>query len=116
MARRKPSSEHEPAEFAARRIALIGAGMAVTLVILSAIIFLATQRRSAERNADVAAGGEVPAPRLQAAPLDDYAHYLAEKRAQLASAAWIDRDHRFAHIPIEQAMDDVARNSGTAKP
>lgn len=116
MAKRKPSPEHEPAEFAARRIALIGAGMAVTLVILSSIILIATQRRSAEREAIVAGGGEVPTPRLQAAPLDDYAHYLAEKRARLESTGWIDRDHRIAHIPIEHAMDDIAREHKPAKP
>jgi len=117
MARRKPSIEHEPAEFAARRIALIGAGMAVTLIILSAIIFAVVHPpRSAQRNAFVAGGGDAPAPRLQTDPLDDYARYYAAKRAQLESTGWVDREHHIAHVPIEQAMDDIARQGGTAKP
>jgi hypothetical protein len=117
MARRKPRPEHEPAEFAARRIALVGAGMGITLVILSAIILAVIhQPRSPQRNAFVAGGGDVPSPRLQAQPIEDYAHYFAEKRAQLESAGWIDREHRIAHIPIEQAMDQIARQQGAPKP
>ena len=113
MAKRKLSVEHESAEFAARRIALIGVGMAVTLIVLSAIIFAVVHPpRSAQRNAFVVGGGDVPAPRLQAAPIDDYAHYAATKRAQLESTGWVDREHHIAHIPIEQAMDDIARQTG----
>ncbi len=109
MAKRKPSPQHEPAEFAARRIAWIGTGMGVILALLSAIILAVVhQPRSAQRNAFVAGGGEVPSPRLQTEPIEDYAQYVAKKRAQLESSGWIDREHRIAHIPIEQAMDDVA--------
>ncbi len=118
MARRKKSSpDHEPAEFAARRILLIGAGLLVSVVVLSAIVLaVIRQPHSAQRNAFVAGGGDVPSPRLQTKPGDDYAHYLAEKRAQLESSGWIDAEHRVAHIPIEQAMDDIARRSGATNP
>ncbi|HEX4479711.1 MAG TPA: hypothetical protein VH082_02785 [Rudaea sp.] len=117
MAKRKKTLEHEPAEFAARRILLIGAGLLVSVVVLSAIILaVVRQPHSAERNAFVAGGGDVPSPRLQPKPADDYAHFLAEKHAQLESSGWIDSEHRVAHIPIEQAMDDVARQSGVTKP
>lgn len=117
MAKRERAPEHEPAEFAARRILQIGAGLLVSVVALSALILaIFHQPHSAQRNAFVAGGGDVPLPRLQAAPIDDYAHYIAEKRAQLEGSGWIDRDHRIAHIPIEQAMDDVARRSGAPNP
>jgi hypothetical protein len=112
--RRKHTPEHEPAEFAARRIALIGAGLLVSLVVMSAIILaVVRQPHSAQRNAFVAGGGDIAAPRLQATPVDDYAHYLAGKRALLESAGWVDREQRIAHIPIERAMDDMARTAET---
>ena len=108
--------EHEPAEFAARRIALLGGGLLLSVVILAAAIQAVVRGpHSAERNAVVAGGGEVPSPRLQTQPIEDYAHYFAEKRAQLDSVGWIDRERGIAHIPIEQAMDDVARQQ-EAKP
>jgi hypothetical protein len=111
--RRKQAPEHEPAEFAAGRVAFIGGGLLVSLVVMSAIILAVVhQPRSAQRNAFVAGGGDVTAPRLQATPINDYARYLAEKRAQLESSGWVDRGHRIAHIPIEQAMDDMARTPG----
>ncbi len=108
MARRRSTAEHEPAEFAARRIASLGAGLLASVAILSTTILAVVHRpHSAERNA--VGGADVPSPRLQVAPIDDYAHYLAQKRAQLDSTGWIDREHGIAHIPIEQAMDDIAK-------
>jgi hypothetical protein len=46
-----------------------------------------------------------PAPRLQNAPLRDYASYHASQDAYLGSYGWVDRQRTVAHIPIEQAMN-----------
>jgi hypothetical protein len=110
--RRKHVAEHEPAEFAAGRVAIVGAGLMISLAVISGVVFAVVHPpRSAQRNAFVAGGGDVPSPRLQAEAIDDYAHYIAEKRARLESTGWIDREHRIAHIPIEQAMNDMARTA-----
>ena len=38
-----------------------------------------------------------------------------EKRAQLESYGWIDRDAKIVHIPIEQAMQKYVSEAGGAK-
>ena len=50
-----------------------------------------------------------PGPRLQLDPPSDLAKFRAREQTQLDSYGWIDRDNGIAHIPIAQAMKDVAR-------
>jgi hypothetical protein len=50
-----------------------------------------------------------PEPRLQPDPTADMRAFQAEETRRLSSAGWMDASHRAAHIPIEQAMSDVAR-------
>jgi hypothetical protein len=54
-----------------------------------------------------------PEPRLQPDPTADMRAFYADEMRRLTSAGWTDASHRAAHIPIEQAMSDVARE-GTA--
>ena len=51
-----------------------------------------------------------PAPRLQPDPPADLRAFYAEEMRRLASSGWADSSHRTAHIPIEQAMREVARD------
>lgn len=48
-------------------------------------------------------------PRLQPDPTRDMRKFYAEEMRRLSSAGWQDASHEAAHIPIEQAMRDVAR-------
>jgi hypothetical protein len=52
----------------------------------------------------------VPAPHLRSDPGQDLAEYQQEKRQQLSSAGWVDREAGIVHIPIRQAMDHVAEH------
>lgn len=52
---------------------------------------------------------QYPEPRLQADPAMDMRKFYAEEMRRLSSAGWSDPSHAAAHIPIEQAMSDVAR-------
>jgi hypothetical protein len=49
-----------------------------------------------------------PEPRLQPDPTADLQAFYAEEMRRLSSAGWTDASHRTVHIPIEQAMRDVA--------
>lgn len=52
-----------------------------------------------------------PAPSLQAAPHEDMVRFYRQELDRLTSTGWIDKAKGLAHIPIEQAMRDVA-NAG----
>lgn len=49
-----------------------------------------------------------PAPMLQLNPPADLAKFRAREDDQLDSYGWVDRAKGIVHIPIEQAMKDVA--------
>jgi hypothetical protein len=50
-----------------------------------------------------------PAPELQIDSASDLARYRAGEEARLQSYGWVDRDKGIVHIPIEQAMRDLAK-------
>lgn len=52
--------------------------------------------------------GEQPA-RLEVAPAEDRLAIEARARGKLAGYAWTDAAHRHARIPIERAMEKLAR-------
>lgn len=53
-------------------------------------------------------GSEFPAPRLQTDVGADMARFRAEQLQQLDGAYWLDRDRGVVHMPIQDAMRDVA--------
>ena len=61
-------------------------------------------------------GAIPPQPRLQADPAADLAAQRAREQAQLDGYAWVDRDAGIARIPVDRAMDILARSSSSAQP
>ena len=51
---------------------------------------------------------EPPQPRLQTHPSADLAQFNAAEDKRLNSYYWIDKDKGVVHIPIEQAMKELA--------
>jgi hypothetical protein len=51
-----------------------------------------------------------PAPALQISPRADMARFRAEEEAELSSYGWVDRGRGVVRIPIDQAMEKVARD------
>jgi hypothetical protein len=49
-----------------------------------------------------------PGPELQLNTAADLVKFRAQKEQQLNSYGWVDRGNGIAHIPIAQAMQDVA--------
>ena len=50
-----------------------------------------------------------PAPRLQTDPKLDLGRLNVQENERLRTFAWADRERQIAHIPIEQAMEILAR-------
>jgi hypothetical protein len=51
---------------------------------------------------------QFPAPVLQSTPTVDMARFRAQELRYLNSAGWVDRSAGKVHIPIAQAMADIA--------
>jgi hypothetical protein len=49
-----------------------------------------------------------PEPRLQSSPPTDMARFHAQELQKLNGSGWIDQAHGVMHIPIAQAMREVA--------
>jgi hypothetical protein len=49
-----------------------------------------------------------PPPRLQTDPSEDLAQFLADEDKRLNTYYWIDKEKGIVHIPIEQAMQELA--------
>lgn len=50
-----------------------------------------------------------PQPRLQPSPPADMQAFYASEMRRLNSTGWVDRAHDIAHIPITDAMQEIAR-------
>jgi hypothetical protein len=50
-----------------------------------------------------------PAPELQVSPRDDMSHFRARELQQLNGGGWIDKAQGTVHIPIDEAMRQIAR-------
>lgn len=51
-----------------------------------------------------------PQPRLLVNPEAELEQFLQEKLARLHGYGWVDRDSGIAHIPIEQAMQQIVEH------
>ena len=56
-----------------------------------------------------------PEPRLQEAPALDLARFRAREEERLSTYGWIDRPNGVVHIPIDRAMEIVARDGLPAR-
>lgn len=56
-----------------------------------------------------------PQPRLQVMPAVDLNQLRARENELLGSYAWVDRQNGVARIPIDQAMDAIARKGLPAR-
>jgi hypothetical protein len=52
---------------------------------------------------------EFPGPRLQQSPAAELARMRAEEKRRITTYGWIDEKARIAHIPVDRAMDILAK-------
>jgi hypothetical protein len=97
---------------------------AVTVLVLFLMkIAASTLEREASRGSrpvhPLAETGKVeqpPEPRLQESPALDLARFRAREEERLSTYAWVDRPNGVVRIPIERAMELVAREGLPARP
>ena len=111
------SERHERTDVSVRgvllaAVALAAAGIVAQLVVGVQLTALLGARAREAPPAEVAAPTEgPPEPRLQTTPAEDLAAVRAAERTALESYGWEDRAAGVVHIPIERAMELVAKES-----
>ena len=106
--RRLLPAQHEPTDVGPRLI-WIGGGLLLAATVLMALIVLwlfpnATIDRTLELPLP-----RYPNPSLQPDPRADMKRFYDDEMRWLNSAGWIDKANNIAHIPIFDAMREVAR-------
>ena len=119
------SPGHEERDVTFRPIVWAGAGMAVVLVLVFALVrwtFVADLAHDAAQSPPanpltVTYGRQLPPePRLQTHPIRDLRELRAAEDAVLNSYGWVDRKAGIVRIPIARAMELLAKRGVTAVP
>jgi hypothetical protein len=113
---------HEPYELriapVARFALALSAGTVLVLGLMRLVARVLGQeaREGAHAIHPLAAERELPPePRLQETPALDLARFRAREEERLSTYGWVDRPSGVVHIPIERAMDIVAREGLPAR-
>ncbi len=109
---------HESTEISVRSIVIFGAVLiaisAGAMILLAGLMrsFSAEEKTDGATAEEIAADrpGDFPAPRLQHHTTDDMLEYRAREDAALKSYGWVDRKAGIAQIPIDEAMNLIAKN------
>lgn len=98
---------HESSAIDIRHVLIVGAILAVTVLVVAAILHFVLDDWVMPRHAQVYARSAPipPAPRLQPFPQQDLAALRAQKQLMLSGYAWTDPSHGYARIPIDRAMN-----------
>ena len=107
---------HQPYEERIRPVVLFTVWLAVGTVAVLGLMRLAHGAFEAEAREGskpihplAAEREEPPEPRLQDAPAADLDAFRAREQERLSTYGWIDRQAGVVHMPIERAMEIVAR-------
>ncbi|WP_182986450.1 hypothetical protein [Gluconacetobacter aggeris] len=103
-----PRPRHEARDVALRPVLAVGLGVGVALVMLAVAANLLFPQHRLDRLM-AAPLPPMAAPALQSDPPADMAAFRAADMARLNGFGWVDRAHGVAHVPIGQAMRQVAR-------
>ncbi|HEX3843676.1 MAG TPA: hypothetical protein VHV80_04895 [Steroidobacteraceae bacterium] len=105
--RRNPEVDYERTDLSLTAIAMIALGILLLLVVapLTMIGAFPRARGDVDRHLSITP----PEPRLQTDPAADLAAYVRKERHLLDSYGWVDREHGIARVPIEIAMQQLAR-------
>ncbi|HEY6432302.1 MAG TPA: hypothetical protein VIZ17_10000, partial [Acetobacteraceae bacterium] len=102
-----PDARHEPRD-ASGRFSVITFLLLVTSVASVALVsWWMFPRATADRHIATTVA-DFPAPQLQPDPRRDWQSFHTAEMQHLTTYGWIDKAHGIAHIPIAQAMQDIA--------
>lgn len=103
---------HESYAVAARRLHWVAAILAGSLA--GIVLLMYVLAHTWLRTTSPPIGSVPPSPRLQANPAGDLATERRREEDMLAGYAWVDRKRGIARIPVQRAMEILARGSGQA--
>ena len=101
-----PKTAFEKSDWPLGTIGLVLLGTLIFLVIAPVVLIGAFPR--AVSDVSRALTVEPPQPRLQTDPSEDLAKFLVDEDKRLNTYYWIDKEKGIVHIPIEQAMQELA--------
>jgi hypothetical protein len=114
---------YETSDLSPRAIALFGLGLALTLIVVMAItyglwtLFRETDARRAARPSPFSFTREPMAgPRLEDEPGRELKALRREEEARLSSYGWVDREKGVVHIPIDSAIEILAKRGLPTRP
>ena len=120
--RDNPEVTHERSDVNVRVITAFGLGLAILALVVHLGLYwlLNYYERSAVRRAPAPSAIEteppIPrVPRLQVSPQSDLAEMRAAEEQVLQSYGWIDKERQIARIPIERAMELLAKRALPAR-
>ena len=102
-----PPPTHEPTDVSPRVIWIGVPALIITVVALALLVLWLFPGRTIDRTMHLPLP-HYPRPELQPNPREDFRQFHAAKLQQLNSTGWLDRAHGIAHIPISDAMREVA--------
>jgi hypothetical protein len=101
-----PDAAYEPSDWPIGTIGLVLLGVLAFLIIAPLVLMAAFPR--AVSDVSRALTVKPPPPRLQLDPAEDLAGFRAEEEKRLNTYYWVDKEKGIVHIPIAEAMKEVA--------
>jgi hypothetical protein len=106
-ARKNPEVDYERTDLSLTAVAIVALGILLLLGLAPLIMIGAFPR--ARGDVDRHLSITPPEPRLQTDPAADLGAYVRKEQHLLDSYGWVDREHGIVHVPIEIAMQRLAR-------
>jgi hypothetical protein len=109
---------HESSGMGLRGVIVFTVALIVTIVVVQSVLGLVM--KGLEHHEDQAEAlhpgrrplelDQFPNPRLQQNPSDDMARMKAEEQQRITSYGWVDRKAGIARIPVDRAMEILAKS------
>lgn len=119
----RPGASHEKTDIDISAIVRFGIGLCALAVVSFVLIwgfyhFLESQHGGPlpATGLNTTAGALPPQPRLQQAPVEDLQEMLAAQDKLLHTYGWVDQQHGIVRVPIDRAIDMLARRGLPSRP
>ncbi len=103
-----PPPRHEPTDVSARVIWIGMPLLIATVVALALLVLWLFPGRTIDRTLQLPLP-RYPTPELQVSPRDEMTNFRERELRWLNSSGWVDKQRGVAHIPIDEAMRNIAR-------
>ena len=102
-----PPPRHEPSDVGMRLIWIGVPAVLLGIVALAGLVMKLYPRATVDRTLQLPLP-HYPAPELQTDPVGEMMRLRVMQRWQLSATGWVDAQHAVAHVPIDDALRQVA--------